>query len=124
MGELRRVEQALRLQPSHELLLLVPGHGSDAVGHLEPPLPVCLQPQNPVITIPPTTIVGPLLVVTIGSTMCCRRSFEYAKERHLIDFPVTSEYDQTRYDALLNRLKTLDNAIINLDKTVMLLDKL
>eukprot|EP01036_Dinobryon_divergens_P029315 gene29315-38392_t len=53
-----------------------------------------------------------------------RRAFEYAKERHLIDFPVTSEYDQTRYDALLNKLKTLDNAIINLDKTVMLLDKL
>ena len=126
MGELRRVEQALRLQPGYELLLLVPGHGQDASGYRESPLSSRVQPENQVVI---TLLLGyfPCFGTSFFSQCectVCRRSFEYAKERHLIDFPVTSEYDQTRYDALQTKLKTLDNAIINLDKTVMLLDKL
>jgi hypothetical protein len=53
-----------------------------------------------------------------------RRLCEYTDGRQLVDFPITSEYDQTRYEILMNRLNTLDNAIINLDKTIVLLDKL
>ena len=48
MGELRRVEQALRLQPGYELLLLVPGHGQDASGYRESPLSSRVQPENQV----------------------------------------------------------------------------
>lgn len=45
------------------------------------------------------------------------------KGKQLLDFAITNEADEVKYKALITRLNMLDDAVIRLDKSILVLEK-